>query len=296
MTAKLKLLKRRREKAAAESDRPATQALPGGADPAAEDVIVVRQLHKSFGTHEVLRGVDLTVKRGEVICVLGRSGSGKTTLVRCLNLLEVPSSGEIDFLGAPVFGGRRKVPDSQLVLLRRKLGMLFQSFNVFPHMSVIENVALPLVHNASTPEREAVSIALDVLARVGLRDRALAMPSQLSGGQLQRVALARALALRPAALLFDEPTSALDPESTADVLEVMKQLRADGMTMVIVTHEVPFALSVADQIVMMDDGVIVETGRPREISANPQHPRTRAYFYEHIRSGMAPILTEDKVE
>lgn len=248
-----------------------------------EPVIKIEDLHKSFKSNEVLKGVSLNIAPGEVVAVLGRSGSGKSTLLRCINLLETPNSGRITVGGTEAYGGGRALHGRELVELRRTVGMLFQGLNVFPHLSVVENVALPLVRNLGVSETEAVRTSLDLLEKVGLMDKVLAMPAELSGGQLQRVALARALAMNPLALLFDEPTSALDPESTTEVLQVMKALSAEGMTMVIVTHEIRFAMDVADTIVMVDGGVVVEQGSPQEVLADPKHALTRSFLKEHLQ-------------
>jgi len=245
-------------------------------------VIELVDLTKSFGDNRVLQGVDLAVDPGEVVAVLGRSGGGKSTMLRCINLLETPTSGGISVAGRSVFTDGRVARASELVTLRRQVGMLFQAFNVFPHLSVVENVALPLMRTAGKQAEEAVGTAVEYLCKVGLRDKVLQMPSRLSGGQLQRVALARALAQSPLALLFDEPTSALDPESTNEVLAVMKDLSAEGMTMMIVTHEVRFAMNVADTVIVMDGGVIVERGAPEQILESPTHERTRSFLSEHL--------------
>lgn len=248
-----------------------------------QPVIRIADLHKSYGRNEVLRGVDLDVAQGEVVAVLGRSGSGKSTMLRCINLLETPDSGQVSVGGRSAFKDGKSLRGKDLVALRRAVGMLFQGLNVFPHMSVVENVALPLVRSLKVSEEAAVDTALELLDKVRLTDKTLAMPVQLSGGQLQRVALARALAMNPIALLFDEPTSALDPESTMEVLQVMKALSADGMTMVIVTHEIRFAMDVADTLVMVHGGVIVESGAPHDVVARPKHALTRSFLKEHLQ-------------
>ncbi|MEU7829539.1 amino acid ABC transporter ATP-binding protein [Nonomuraea sp. NPDC049129] len=240
--------------------------------------IRLRGLRKSFGGHEVLKGVALDIRHGEVMSVLGRSGGGKSTVLRCVNLLERPTSGTIEIEGETIFADGAAVRGQNLVRLRRRVGMVFQNFQVFPHLTAAENVVLPLVHGAEVPEPEAVDQALRMLHRVGLADKALRTPDTMSGGEQQRVAIARALALNPVALLFDEPTSALDPESTREVLGVIKELAADGMTMVVVTHELGFARDVADRVAFFDDGVIVEEGDAQEVIGNPRHPRTRAFI------------------
>lgn len=254
-------------------------------DRSARCVIRVRDLRKAFGGHEVLRGVSLDVHAGEVVSVLGRSGGGKSTLLRCLNLLETPTTGSIEVEGTAIFQDRRLAKGASLVQLRRKVGMVFQSFNVFPHLTAVENVALPLLHGQAISESEAVRTALIFLERVGLSEKALAMPDQLSGGQQQRVAIARALALRPVALLFDEPTSALDPQSTGEVLKVMRELSQEGMTMVVVTHEIGFARDVSDAVLFMDDGIVVEQGPPSVVLRSPTHPRTREFLKTVAISG-----------
>ncbi len=241
-------------------------------------VIRVRDLKKSFGQHEVLRGVTVDVHSGEVVSVLGRSGGGKSTLLRCLNLLEVPTRGSIEVDGTAIFRDRQLARGAGLVRLRRQVGMVFQAFNVFPHLTAVENVVLPLVHGQKVREAEAVRTALEFLDRVGLADKALEMPDRLSGGQQQRVAIARALALRPLVLLFDEPTSALDPQSTAEVLEVMRELSREGMTMVVVTHEIGFARDVSDTVLFIDQGVIVEQGTPAAVVRAPKQARTREFL------------------
>jgi ABC-type polar amino acid transport system ATPase subunit len=249
-------------------------------------VVRVRDLHKSYGEHAVLRGVDLDVRRGEVVSVLGRSGGGKSTLLRCMNLLERPSAGRVEVAGYVAFDAGVRLRRQQLVAMRRKVGMVFQSFHVFPHLSAAENVVLPLVHGAGVEQREAVARALEMLALVGLSHKAMATPDTMSGGEQQRVAIARALALKPEALLFDEPTSALDPESTRDVLDVIRKLSAEGMTMVVVTHELAFAKEVSDTVVFVDDGVIIERGDPRQVLEAPTHPRTRAFVSGLIRGDL----------
>jgi len=248
-------------------------------------VIRVRDLRKSFGKHEVLSGVSLDVHGGEVVSVLGRSGGGKSTLLRCLNLLEVPSLGLIEVEGEAFFKDRQLAHGAGLVRLRRKVGMVFQSFNLFPHLTAIENVVLPLIHGQKMEEAEAVRTGLKFLERVGLAEKALEMPDHLSGGQQQRVAIARALALRPVVLLFDEPTSALDPQSTGEVLEVMRELSKEGMTMVVVTHEIGFARDVSDTVIFMDQGSIVEQGAPSAVLGSPKQLRTREFLRTIARSG-----------
>ena len=229
--------------------------------------IELRGLHKSFGANHVLRGVDLAVAPRQVVCVIGASGSGKSTLLRCVNRLEEPSAG-IDITH----------PDCDLDLVRRTIGMVFQQFNLFPHLRVIDNVTMAQRKVLGRSASEAQGVAEAMLERVGLTDKAAAHPAQLSGGQQQRVAIARALAMEPKLMLFDEPTSALDPELVGDVLEVMRQLASEGMTMLVVTHEMGFARRVADHVVFMDQGVICEQGPPDQILENPETPRLQQFL------------------
>jgi ABC-type polar amino acid transport system ATPase subunit len=231
----------------------------------------------------VLRGIDLDVSRAEVVSVIGKSGSGKSTLLRCLNLLEQPTGGAIEVGGEHVYGAGRALRGRELVALRRRIGMVFQSLCLFPHLSAVENVAMPLIRGLGVGHEEAVRRSVEFLGRVGLADRALELPRRLSGGQQQRVAIARALALRPVALLFDEPTSALDPESTAEVLAVMRELRDEGMTMIVVTHELGFAGEASDRIGFIDDGAFLEIGPPDGILENPRHERTREFVSRYRR-------------
>lgn len=235
--------------------------------------IEVRALHKSFGTLEVLAGIDFTVARGEVVCVIGPSGSGKSTLLRCVNLLEEPTSGTVLVAGAEVTD-----PDVDIDKVRRGIGMVFQSFNLFPHLTALQNLTLPQRRVLKRDKAEATRIARDRLARVGLTDKESSYPAQLSGGQQQRVAIARALAMDPQLMLFDEPTSALDPELVGDVLAVMRSLADEGMTMLVVTHEMSFAKEVADRVVFMDGGVIVEEGAPEQVIGAPAQARTRSFL------------------
>jgi ABC-type polar amino acid transport system ATPase subunit len=247
-------------------------------DPFLKPIIRVENLHKRFGPLEVLRGIDLEIAEGEVLVVIGPSGSGKSTLLRCLNFLEPYEGGEIYFLDQLVGyrKGSKRVLDSprHLNKVRAQMGMVFQSFNLFPHMSVLENVIEGPVIVLKEPRAAAVARAEKLIERVGLSDKLHVYPSKLSGGQQQRAAIARALAMRPKAMLFDEPTSALDPELVGEVREVMKSLAAEGMTMVVVTHEMAFAREVADRVVMIDGGKIVEIGPPEQIFNAPRHPRT----------------------
>ncbi|ARQ05187.1 amino acid ABC transporter ATP-binding protein [Macrococcoides caseolyticum] len=236
-------------------------------------MINVNKLYKSFGEVEVLKGIDLEVNTGEVVAIIGPSGSGKSTLLRCLNLLETPTRGEIIFEG-----NQLTAKGTNINKLRQKMGMVFQSFNLFPHKTVIENLMLApsLLNKGDKSGLKAT--ALELLDKVGLQDRAEHYPSQLSGGQKQRVAIARALAMNPDVMLFDEPTSALDPEVVGDVLQVMKKLAVEGMTMVVVTHEMGFAREVADRVIFMDKGVVQEEGPPSELFTNPKHERTKSFL------------------
>ncbi|UTM39683.1 amino acid ABC transporter ATP-binding protein (plasmid) [Rhodococcus pyridinivorans] len=252
------------------------------------DVLVkISAVKKSYGGHEVLHGIDLEVKRGEVVCILGPSGSGKSTLLRCVNHLEKIDSGRIEVDGE-LIGYRRKgkglqeLRDSELVAQRQKIGMVFQRFNLFPHMTALENVTIGPTLVGKRTKAEAKERAVELLRAVGLADRMEHFPGHLSGGQQQRVAIARALANRPELMLFDEPTSALDPELVGEVLEVMRRLADTGMTMMIVTHEMYFAREVADTVVVMEAGSIVEHGPARDVLENPQHPRTMA-FLDHVK-------------
>ncbi|MEU9064792.1 amino acid ABC transporter ATP-binding protein [Streptomyces sp. NPDC048430] len=258
-----------------------------GAAPVNTTAIDVRSLHKSFGTLEVLAGIDFTVARGEVVCVIGPSGSGKSTLLRCVNLLEEPTSGTVMVAGTEVTD-----PDVDIDRVRRRIGMVFQSFNLFPHLTVLENLTLPQRRVLGRDKAEAARIARERLARVGLTDKESAYPAQLSGGQQQRVAIARALAMDPELMLFDEPTSALDPELVGDVLAVMRSLADEGMTMLVVTHEMSFAQEVADRVVFMDGGVIVEEGTPARVIGAPSHVRTRS-FLARLLTPAAAGLRED---
>ena len=249
--------------------------------------IEVRGLHKSFGANEVLRGIDLEIGQGEVVCVIGPSGSGKSTLLRCVNLLEEPSKGQV-FVG----GTEVTDPDVDIDAVRRRIGMVFQQFNLFPHLNVTENLALPQRRVLGRDRATAARVAAENLARVGLSEKADAYPASLSGGQQQRVAIARALAMGPQVMLFDEPTSALDPELVGDVLAVMRRLAQEGMTMMVVTHEMTFAREVADRVVFMDGGVIVEDGSPERVIGDPQHERTRHFLSRLLDPAMAEVEEE----
>lgn len=236
-------------------------------------------LGKKFGELEVLKSINIFVDKGEVVCIIGPSGSGKSTFLRCLNLLEVPTSGKIYYAGSLIDA------DLNTHILRKDVGMVFQKFNLFPMFTVLKNITYaPMLINKMKKEA-AQELAMDLLAKVGLADKAHVYPSTLSGGQQQRVAIARALAMRPKVLLFDEPTSALDPELVGDVLEVMKQLASEGMTMVVVTHEMGFAREVADRVVFMDKGYIVEEGKPEKIFNSPEHQRTREFLARVLQGG-----------
>jgi len=237
-------------------------------------MIKINHLKKTFGNNEVLTDINQEVKKGEVVVIIGPSGSGKSTLLRCLNLLETPTSGEIIFEGTALTG----LNETKMNQLREKMGMVFQNFNLFPHMTVLENLKVAPIKVKGTPESEAHQTAIKLLEQVGLSDKAEAYPSNLSGGQQQRVAIARALAMNPDVMLFDEPTSALDPEMVGEVLKVMQDLAEIGMTMVVVTHEMGFAKEVADRVIFMDGGYIVEEGEPEAIFDNPQHERTQDFL------------------
>ncbi len=233
----------------------------------------VNKLSKSFGELEVLKDINLYIEAGEVVCIIGPSGSGKSTFLRCLNLLEIPTSGKIFYKGDNVMDMASEIKD-----LRKKVGMVFQRFNLFPLKTVLENVTMAPMSLNKIPKKEANEMAMDLLEKVGLADKADVYPSTLSGGQQQRVAIARALAMSPEMLLFDEPTSALDPELVGDVLDVMKQLAKEGMTMVVVTHEMGFAREVADRVIFMDGGYVVEDDVPEEIFTNPKNDRTKEFL------------------
>lgn len=236
-------------------------------------MITIKDLHKQFDKNEVLKGIDCNVKKGECVVVIGPSGSGKSTFLRCINMLETPTSGSIVIDGVDVMA-----KNTNIDTLRQDVGMVFQHFNLFPHLTILQNVTLaPVKHKLMTKE-EADKKGLELLKRVGIEEKAGAYPASLSGGQKQRVAIARSLALSPNVMLFDEPTSALDPEMVNEVLEVMKELAKEGMTMVVVTHEMGFAREVADRVVFMDDGYIIEENSPKEIFSNPRSERTRAFL------------------
>ncbi|NLI68419.1 MAG: amino acid ABC transporter ATP-binding protein [Bacilli bacterium] len=236
-------------------------------------MIKIKGLKKSFGDLEVLKGIDLEIKEREVVCIIGASGSGKSTLLRCINLLEEPTDGEVYIEDVKV-----NDPKTDINKIRTDVGMVFQQFNLFPHMTVLDNITIAPRKVKKVDEKEAEALAYELLAKVGLTDKAHNYPEQLSGGQMQRVAIARALAMKPKVMLFDEPTSALDPEMVKEVLDVMKQLAQEGMTMVVVTHEMGFAREVADRVIFIDGGYLVEEGTPEEIFNNPKNERTKAFL------------------
>ncbi|MDO5582548.1 amino acid ABC transporter ATP-binding protein [Mitsuokella multacida] len=235
-------------------------------------MIDIENLRKSFGDVEVLKGINLTIKEKEVVVIIGPSGSGKSTLLRCMNYLEEPTSGEVSVDGIVLDG------EANINKVREEVGMVFQRFNLFPHMTVLQNIMLAPIKVRHVAKQEAEDTARKLLARVGLADKADAYPSQLSGGQQQRVAIARALAMKPKVMLFDEPTSALDPEMVGEVLDVMRKLAEEGMTMVIVTHEMGFAREVGDRLLFVDDGRIIEQGDPKEVFEHPKEERTRLFL------------------
>ena len=235
-------------------------------------MIDIKNLHKSFGGHEVLKGIDLHINPQEVVVIIGPSGSGKSTLLRCMNLLEVPTSGSVVVDGMDLTG------DADINKAREEIGMVFQRFNLFPHMTVLKNITLAPMKVRNISQEEAEKTARELLERVGLGDKADAYPPQLSGGQQQRVAIARALAMNPKVMLFDEPTSALDPEMVNEVLDVMKSLANEGMTMAVVTHEMGFAREVGDRLLFVDGGTIIEQGDPREVFENPKEERTKLFL------------------
>ena len=236
-------------------------------------MIDVKNLHKYFGSLEVLKGIDCHIDKGECVCVIGPSGSGKSTFLRCLNLLETPTKGDID-----IDDMHLTEKDFDVDAMRKRVGMVFQHFNLFPHLTILENVTLAPIRHKMMTEEQAKAKAMELLNRVGVGDKADNYPAQLSGGQKQRVAIARSLALSPEVMLFDEPTSALDPEMVGEVLEVMKQLAQEGMTMVVVTHEMGFAREVANRVFFMDGGGILEEGTPEQIFDHPQEERTKAFL------------------
>jgi polar amino acid transport system ATP-binding protein len=236
-------------------------------------VIEVSDLNKSFGKNHILKGIDIEIQKGEVIVIIGPSGSGKSTFLRCLNLLETPDRGSITFEGMKITDKKNDINK-----LREKMGMVFQQFNLFPHKTVLENITIAPINVKKMSTDEGNSIAFKLLKKIGLEEKADSYPSQLSGGQKQRIAIARALAMEPDVMLFDEPTSALDPEMVGEVLNVMKELASEGMTMVVVTHEMGFAKEVGDRVLFMDDGKILEEGTPEELFNNPKNSRTKDFL------------------
>ncbi|KRB27873.1 ABC transporter ATP-binding protein [Acidovorax sp. Root70] len=249
-----------------------------GAGQSAEPIVRIRGLRKSFGSHVVLNGIDFDVLPSQVVVVIGPSGSGKSTFLRCCNGLEQPEGGTVEICGRTLVQDGRMLPDHDLNALREEVGMVFQSFNLFPHLSVLDNVTLGPRKLRGLSREDAEERAQALLAKVGLAHKAAAMPASLSGGQKQRVAIARALAMEPRVMLFDEPTSALDPELVGEVLQVMKLLASEGMTMMVVTHEMDFAREVGDVVVVMDGGGIIESGQPATIFTNPTQERTRSFL------------------
>ena len=253
-----------------------------------EKLLQIQNLHKSFKDLEVLKGINLVVERGEVVVIIGRSGSGKSTLLRCINLIELPELGYMEFsdkdkeFNYELDFANLEIQDSSLQKLRTDIGMVFQQFNLWPHMTAVENVILGLEKALGVPLEEAKERAIKQLEKMGLSDKINAYPGTLSGGQQQRVALARALALEPALIMFDEATSALDAELVAGMLEEMRRLAEEGMTMIVVTHEIGFARKVGDRLLFMDQGVVVEEGIPQEVLNNPQHPETQAFLSSMI--------------
>jgi polar amino acid transport system ATP-binding protein len=242
-----------------------------------ETLIKVEGLEKTFGKIEVLKGIDTEIKKGEVVCIIGPSGSGKSTFLRCLNLLEEPTGGHIYFDGTDITD-----PKTNINLHRQKMGMVFQQFNLFPHMTVLKNMTISPIKVLGLSKAEAEERAMKLLERVGLADRANSYPSQLSGGQKQRVAIVRALCMQPEVMLFDEPTSALDPEMVGEVLEVMKSLAQEGMTMAVVTHEMGFAREVADRVFFIDEGIIMEEGKPDDLFSNPHSSSLKDFLSKVI--------------
>ena len=241
-------------------------------------MITVKNLRKSFGDLHVLRGVDQHISPGEKVCLIGPSGSGKTTFLRCLNLLEQPTGGQILFEGQDI-----TAPQCNINKIRQKMGMVFQQFNLFPHLTIMKNITLAPMKLKGMNKSEAEDRAMELLKRVGLQEKALSYPRQLSGGQQQRIAIVRALAMNPDVMLFDEPTSALDPEMVGEVLDVMTQLAQEGMTMVVVTHEMGFARQVADHVIFMDGGYIIEQGKPEAVFDAPQQPRTQDFLRKVLK-------------
>jgi len=241
-------------------------------------VIKVENLKKEFGNLHVIKGISEEIKKGEVVSIIGPSGSGKSTFLRCLNLLEMPTSGKIYFEGQEIYNDKLSLDKKSINAFRQRIGMVFQQFNVFPHLTVLENITLAPVQLKKATIEEARTNALHLLEKVGLSDKANVYPRKLSGGQKQRLAIVRALAMDPEVMLFDEPTSALDPEMVKDVLNVIKGVVNMGMTVVIVTHEMKFAEEISDRVLFIDEGVVIESGTPEQIFHNPQNPRTQAFL------------------
>ena len=239
-------------------------------------MIEIKNLHKHYGKNEVLKGINQNVEEAEVLCIVGPSGSGKSTMLRCINRLEIPTSGEIYIDGEPV-------SEENINEIRKKMGMVFQNFNLFPHMTVLENITCGPVNIKNMDKEAAEKKAIELLERVGLKEKADVYPKSLSGGQQQRVAIARALAMDPEIMLFDEPTSALDPEMVGEVLDVMKNLAKDGLAMIVVTHEMGFAKEVADKVIFMDQGVIVEEGTPEDVLEHPKEERTKSFLSKVLK-------------
>ena len=257
----------------------------------ADKPVVIRRLWKSYGNNEVLKGISLSVERGEVVAIIGPSGSGKSTLLQCINFMEPFDDGEVLIDGRPIGliqtpgGTRTRMPEKELNALRREIGIVFQQYNLFPHLTVLANVIEAPVHVLGLPRAEAILRAREQLKKVGLTGKENAYPGELSGGQQQRVAIARALAMQPKVMLFDEVTSALDPELVGEVLATMRKLAEEGMTMIVVTHEMAFARDVADRVIFMDGGMIVEAGEPKEFFSNPQHERSKAFLKRLLSNG-----------
>ena len=244
----------------------------------AETIIEIKNLHKYFGKNEVLKGIDLDIKKGEVVVIIGPSGSGKSTFLRSMNLLEKPTKGVISFEGVDITD-----KNNDIFKMREKMGMVFQQFNLFPNMTVKENITLSPIKTKGVSKADAEAKAMELLEKVGLKDKADAYPTSLSGGQQQRIAIARGLAMDPDVLLFDEPTSALDPEMVGEVLKIMQDLAQEGLTMIVVTHEMEFARDVSHRVIFMDKGVIAEEGKPEDLFTNPKEERTREFLQRYLR-------------
>ena len=247
-----------------------------------QTILTVKNLHKSFGDLDVLQGVNTTINKGDVVAIIGPSGCGKSTFLRCLNLLETPTAGEILLRDEHIFNEKVCLSAAEINLYRQKIGMVFQQFNLFPHLSVIDNITLAPVRLKKSSKEDAEKLAMELLEKVGLADKANAYPSTLSGGQKQRIAIVRALAMNPEIMLFDEPTSALDPEMVGEVLNVMTELAKNGMTMVVVTHEMGFAKEVANRVIFMSDGVIKEENNPKDFFENPKDERLKDFLSKFL--------------